>query len=144
MRHGTRPMTVLTAVCLLLLATAGHAQDRPDPKEVFKGKLFAPQLIIEHRDELDLTKDQFAAIRAAVVDVQSGVAGHEWDMREAYLAVLEELDRSPVDADKVMANVEKALLAENEVKKLQVAMLVKLRNLLTESQVDRLKSIVGP
>ena len=49
-----------------------------------KGKLFPPNIILEHQDELNLSKEQFTAIRAAVVDVQANVAEHEWDLREAY------------------------------------------------------------
>ena len=100
MKYGKRIMTAMAAVCVLLAAIASaQDQNRPDPKDVFKGKLFAPQIILEHRDALGLTKEQFTAIRAAVVEVQSGVAGHEWDLREAYMEVLARLDESPVDED---------------------------------------------
>jgi hypothetical protein len=112
-----------------------------DPKDVFKGKLFAPNVILEHRDELQLSKDQFTAIRAAVVEVQSGVAEHEWDMQEAYQALMLELDRSPVSENKVLEYADQALLAENQVKKKQMAMLVRLKNLLTEDQVAYLESV---
>lgn len=141
MRKGTGKLAVLTAVCILCLSALAAAQGQRDPKDVFRDKLFAPQVILEHRDELGLTKEQFTAIRAAVVEVQTNVAGHEWDLREAYLDVIEDLDDSPVDEARIMANVEKALLAENEVKKLQVAMLLRLRNLLTDEQVEYLKSV---
>ena len=96
---------------------------------------------MEHQDELALTKEQFTAIRAAVVEVQGAVAEHEWDLREAYMRVLEDLDESPVDDEKVLANIEKVLLAENEVKKRQVALLIKLRNLLTDEQMEILQSL---
>jgi hypothetical protein len=112
-----------------------------NPKDVFKGKLFAPNIILEHRDELRLSKDQFTAIRAAVVEVQSGIAEHEWDMQEAYQALMLELDRSPVDEKQVLAYADQALLAENQVKKKQMAMLVRLKNLLTEDQVAYLESV---
>ena len=102
---------------------------------MFKGKLFAPNIILEHQDALDLTKDQFTAIRAAVVEVQANVAEYEWDMREAYIRMMTELDAARIDEDKVLEYVRTALLAENEVKQLQVAMLIRLRNLLTEEQI---------
>lgn len=139
MRQGIKDFMPLAGICLLLLASMAAAQGQgQDP---FKGKLIPPNVILEHQDELDLTKDQFTAIRAAVVEVQSSVAEHEWDLREAYQRVLAELDESPIDEGQVMANVEKALLAENEVKKLQVAMLIKLRNLLTDEQMEYLQSV---
>jgi len=59
------------------------------------------------------------------------------------MKVMADLDEVPVDEDKVMANVQAALLAENEVKKLQVAMLIRLRNLLTDEQMQYLQSLRG-
>lgn len=141
MRKGIKKFVPLAGICMILLAQGLSAQGQGQQKDPFQGKLFAPNVILEHQDELGLTKEQFTAIRSAVVEVQGSVAEHEWDLREAYLHVLEDLDESPVDADKVLANVEKALLAENEVKKLQVGLLLELRNLLTDEQMDYLQSV---
>lgn len=114
------------------------------PKEdVFKGKLFAPDIILQQQDELNLSKQQYQAIRAAVVEVQTGVAEHEWDMRQAYQALMHELDQSPIDDNEVLKHVEMALLAENQVKKKQITMLIKLKNLLTAEQIDFLESVVA-
>jgi hypothetical protein len=52
-----------------------------------------------------------------------------------------ELDKSPIDEAQVLEYVEAALRAENEVKKLQVAMLVQLKNLLTDEQIAYLESV---
>ncbi len=128
---------LLVVVCL----ASGTALADDKAKDVFKGKLFAPNVILENRDQLDLSKEQFTAIRAAVVEVQAGVAEHEWDMQEAYQALMLELDKVPVSEDKVLEHAGKALLAENQVKKKQMAMLVRLKNLLTAEQIDYLESI---
>ena len=141
MKNGTRKLSTLAGLCLILWSAVTVAQAPGDQKDVFKGKLFAPNIILEHQDELALSKEQFTAIRAAVVDVQGNVAEHEWDMREAYMQIMADLDDSPVDEASVLQNVEAALLAENQVKKLQVAMLIRLRNLLTDEQVEYLQSV---
>ena len=122
---------------VLLSSSAIAAQPRGD---VWKGKLFPPNVILQHQQELELSKEQFTAIKAAVVEVQANVAEHEWDLREAYLNLMSELDKTPIDEGRVMNLVEKALLAENEVKKEQVVMLIRLRNLLTDDQVKFLEA----
>lgn len=127
-------------VFLSLISSVAMAEGLPGKKDVFKGKLFAPNIILEHQDELDLTKEQFTAIKTAVVEVQASIAGHEWDLREAYLQTLASLDESPIDEEKVLKNVEKALLAENQIKQLQVRMLIRLRMLLTDEQVEYLQA----
>ncbi len=129
----------------LLLAIAGIASASAlaaGPKDdVFKGKLFPPNVILEHKAKLGLSKSQFTAIRAAVVEVQAGVAEHEWDLQEAYQALMQELDKTPIDEGRVLALADTALLAENQVKKKQMAMLVRLKNLLTEEQISYLESV---
>jgi hypothetical protein len=131
-------------LCLLAVVSLGIGSAMAEqPKDVFKGKLFAPNIILENRDALQLSKEQFTAIRAAVVEVQAGVAEHEWDMREAYQALILELDKAPIDEDKVLEYAGTALLAENQVKKKQMAMLVRVKNLLTAEQIDHLAAVHG-
>ena len=136
MRQGL--IRAMALVMLSLLATAALGQQKED---VFKGKLFAPNVILENQAELNLSKEQFTKIRAAVVEVQTSVAEHEWDMREAYLKLMAELDTKPISEAAVLEHATAALLAENEVKKRQMAMLVRLKNLLTAEQVARLEAI---
>ncbi|NIV17173.1 MAG: hypothetical protein GWN47_01920 [Woeseiaceae bacterium] len=135
MKKGLLILLVLTC-CGLVTANAA------DPKQdVFKGKLFPPNVILQHQAELNLSKEQFTAIKAAVVNVQANVAEHEWDLREAYQNILAELDKQPIDQARVLEHVDAALDAENEVKKEQVAMLIKLKNLLTADQIAYLESV---
>ena len=132
---------------LVLLALAGiscsvaFAADAKD--DVFKGKLFAPNVILENQAELSLSKQQFTEIRKAVVEVQANVAEYEWDMAQAYQNVMAELEKSPISEEQVLQHVGAVLRAENEVKKLQVAMLIQLKNLLTDEQIAYLESAVN-
>ena len=135
MRKG---LLILLAVVCMGLETAAAAGPKED---VFKGKLFAPNVILENQAELGLSKQQFTDIRKAVVDVQANVAEHEWDVREAYQNSMAELDKAPVDEKRVLEHVSAALRAENEVKKLQVTMLIRLKNLLTNEQIAYLASV---
>lgn len=135
MKNG---LLVLLAFACLAATGANAAGPKGD---VFKGKLFAPNVILENQGELGLSKQQFTEIRGAVVEVQGNVAEHEWDIAEAYQNIMAELDRSPIDEAQVLEYVEAALRAENEVKKLQVAMLVQLKNLLTDEQIAYLESV---
>ena len=141
MRQGIRKLIPLAGVCLVLLASVAVAQGQGKQKDPFKGKLFAPNVILENQDALGLSKEQFTAIRGAVVTVQGAVAEHEWDLREAYMQAMEDLDEVPVDEEKVLKSIQAALLAENEVKKLQVGLLIKLRNLLTDEQMAYLQAV---
>ncbi len=132
----------LIALIIISALLSGGAFAQGDRRgDVFKGKLFPPNIILEHQDELGLSKEQFTAIRAAVVAVQANIAEHEWDVREAYQRIMAGLDETPIDEKRVLRDVEAALLAENEVKKKQVAMLIRLKNTLTDGQIEYLESV---
>lgn len=140
MRKGNSLISgVFVLIACLGLANGALAQD----KDPFKGKLFPPNVILENQDALELSRDQFTEIRAAVVEVQSSIAEFEWDMREAYMKLMAELDERPVSEDAVIEHASVALLAENEVKKRQMALLVRLKNLLTAEQIAYLEANHG-
>lgn len=142
MSIGIRRIALLvTLIVCSGFAAAQNAGPKPD-KDPFHGKLFPPDVILQHREALQLDDEQLAAIRAAVIDVQSNIAGHQWDLRDAYQQVLADLAETPVDEARVLQHVQLALAAENEVKKMQVGMLVRLRNLLTDEQFAYLESQV--
>ena len=137
----------MNKIILLVLAVVslgvGTAFAENAKGDVFKGKLFAPNIILEQRNELNLTKQQFTEIRAAVVEIQSGIAEHEWDMQEAYQSLMLELEKAPIDEAEVLKYANTALLAENQVKKKQMTMLIRLKNLLSAEQIDYLESMVS-
>ncbi len=141
MRNGHLIVKILVAaVAIFSLGIAVAADNKENP---FKGKLFAPNEILENQAELGLTKDQFTEIRATVVEVQGNLSEYEWDMREAYLKLMAELDESPISEDRVLEHAEVAMRAENQVKKHQMAMLVRLKNILTAEQIAYLESKHG-
>ncbi len=124
---------------LLLIAAFGTALAN-ETRDLFKGKLFPPNLVLEYRSELDLSREQFKAVRTVVVEVQAQVAEHEWDMQEAYAEVLQQLERKPIDEQLVSKHVQAVLSAENKVKLAQMGMLVRIRNLLTDEQIAFLEA----
>ena len=131
----------LTILVALLGLAAGAASAAGPKEDVFKGKLFTPNVILENHEELNLSKQQFTEIKKTVVELQANVAEHEWDLREAYSNIMTELDKTPISEDRVLEYVNVALAAENEVKKRQVAMLIQLKNLLTDDQIAYLESV---
>jgi len=125
-----KTVAVFLIVTLTFLTSAAIAQD----KDPFRGKLFPPKVVLAEREALELTEEQYADIRAIVVEVQAKVAEHEFDMQDAYARVMALLDADTVDEASVREAVQAVLAAENRVKLEQVAMLVRIRNLLTDGQ----------
>jgi len=127
-------------VWALIAAGTAVAQNPGPDKDPFKGRLFPPNVILEHQQALELSEQQLKDIRSAVIEVQSNIAEHQWDLRDAYQRVMTQLEQSPVDEASVLNDIDQALAAENKVKRMQVAMLIRLRNVLTEEQFAYLQA----
>ena len=133
----------LAGILLACLIFAGPVLAAGKPDDVFRGKLFPPNVIMQHQDELELSREQFTAIRSAVVEVQGSVAEHEWDLREAYRNIATELDKPEADERVVLEFAQAALRAENEVKLKQMRMLIRVRNVLNDEQIEYLKRVTS-
>ena len=124
-----------------IAAGAGELERQMRQAEFAKGRLFPPELIMKNRARLALTGEQDKAIKNAVVATQQEMAGIQWDMQQAYTELQVALDQNPLDEDRVLQLVDDLLLAENSVKKLQMRMLIRMRNSLELEQIEYLKSV---
>jgi len=127
-------------LCLALAVPAGAA-GAEDKDEWIKGKLFGPELILQHRKDLKLTPKQLELIGAELKRVQAQAAESDWTLLTEASQLQELIDQHPVDGKAVMAGVGRVFEAENRKKRLFMEMLVNVKNALTPEQVAYLKSV---
>lgn len=128
----------------LILALPAMAEGPDDKDEWLKGKLFGPELILQHRKELKLTPKQMELIGAELKRVQAQAAESDWQLMTEASQLQELIDQHPVDAKAVMGGVDRVFEAENRKKKLFMEMLVNIKNALSAEQVAYLKSVDQP
>ena len=125
-------------LCLLAVTAPARAEDKDD---WIKGKLFGPELILQHRKELKLTARQMDLIGAELKRVQGQAAESDWTLMTEATQLQELIDQHPVDGKAVMAGVDRVFDAENRKKKLFMEMLINIKNALTTEQVAYLKTV---
>ncbi len=128
--------TFFTAIVLALASLPATAADA----NPFGDRLFPIELVMEFRKDIKLTKDQGDRIGKLVVDLQQGIAGKQWEMQSAYFDLLEVLDQSKVDEARAIELAKRAVDTENQIKLEQMRLLIRLRNLLTDAQVQFLRA----
>lgn len=121
---------------LLMGAIAPAFADDKESDDWMRGRLFAPELILQHRAELKLTDAQRDALRREMIGVQAKASEIDFEMLDLSSEVTSLLDRHPIDSKPVMGQVEKMLAAENRKKLLYLEMLIRIKNLLTADQVQ--------
>ena len=133
---------VLTAVAAALLAAASPAgAQNPKPDDAFAQELFDPQLVLRHAQAIGLTPAQRRTILDELKATQTALAPLQANMMEPALDLIELLGQARVDEAKVVAKMDQVLEIENEVKKKQAALLVRIKNTLSPEQQARLREL---
>ncbi len=127
---------LLTSLCPLF--AADHSKKAADP---FTGAFFPPELVLLAQGRIALTPDQLEAVRAHVEKTQprSDELRVKLERETAALAALTKQER--VAEAPLLAQLDKVLDAEREVKHLHVGAAVAVKNLLTPEQQSRMREL---
>jgi len=128
-------------ITLLFLSISAFAQQPPPNDDPIGRQLFPPEMVMGHQEELGLQEKQRAAIRSEVHKVQSRFVDLQWQLSEDTEKMASLLRSTPIDEARVLEQADKVMAQEREVKKMQVSMLVRIRNLLTPEQIAKLQEI---
>jgi Spy/CpxP family protein refolding chaperone len=137
-------MTKLRTVVLLLLALAATARawaQQPPGEDPIAKIVFPPELVMKYSQEIGLDDRQRAAIRQTVQAAQSKFLDSQWDLQEESQRMVRLLQARPVDENAVLAEADKVLALEREIKRAQLSLLVRIKNVLTEPQQVKLMEL---
>jgi Spy/CpxP family protein refolding chaperone len=124
---------------ILFLSTAALAQQPPQPQDDPIGQqLFPPELIMSQSQKLHLDDKQRATIKTEVQRAQSKFFDLQWELKEASDVMVQLLQQTPVDEAAVLQQADKVMGYEREIKKIHLALLIRIKNSLTRDQIAEL------
>jgi Spy/CpxP family protein refolding chaperone len=104
---------------------------------------FAPELVLKHAREIGLTSQQRSAITKDIGRVTGDTTELQLRMVEGFGAVEDLAAADPVDEKALLGAIHEVLGAELEVKEAHMGLLIRLRNLLTPEQREKLTRLRG-
>ncbi len=104
-------------------------------------QLFPPELVMQYRQEINLTPEQSKALKDELQRAQAKFLDMQWEMQPEQGKLLLLLKARPVDEGAVMAQVDKVLDREREIKKTQLSLLIHIKNQLTVAQQSKLMEL---
>jgi Spy/CpxP family protein refolding chaperone len=129
----------LWAFCVCACAlTAGAEAPGDDP---IARAVFPPELVMKHSQEINLDERQRVAIKELVQKAQPKFVDVQFDLQSESQRLVHLLQARPVDENTVMAQVDKVLALEREIKRTQIQLVVRIKNLLTEAQQAKLSEL---
>jgi len=130
-------MLVVSAMALAQPRGPGEHDER-DPLEAF---VFPPELILENQRQIDLDDDQRSRIRQEILEVQTHFTKLEWELEDTMEKMVTLLEREPTDEGAVLSQLDSVLEIENEMKRAQLGLMIRLKNHLNADQRDELRRI---
>jgi Spy/CpxP family protein refolding chaperone len=126
---------------LLAWAVAAAAAAAPPGTDEVAQNLFPPELIMQHRIDIGLDDAQSKSLKEIVQHAQARFLDLQWDM-QAETGKLAHLLHSPrIDEAAALAQADKVLGMETAVKKAQLSLLIRIKNLLTPEQQQKLDAL---
>ena len=135
---------VAATVAAPLRAQGVPAQPTPAParpQDLFARFLFPPELVMQYQEDIGLQDSQRAAIRAAIQDVQTRFVDAQWRLSAEGEKLGRLLQGATPDETEVLDQADRILSIEREVKRAQLALLVRIKNVLTPAQQRRLTEL---
>lgn len=135
---------VLACVSLLVIAIpalAQHAPPAPPAHDAVGEYLFPPELVMTHQREIGLRAEQKTYLRGEISQAQGRFTDLQWELQDVMEALHSMLEQERVDEQPVLAQLEKVLAVERQIKRTQMTLMVRIKNNLTPEQQARLREL---
>jgi len=123
---------------LLLLLTAPLIAQQPNNNDPIGRYLVPPELVMSESERIGLTDKQRAAIKSEVQRTQAKFIDVQWDLQEATGKMTTLLQQTPIDEAKVLELADRIMALEREMKRAQLTLMVRIKNVLTAEQIAKL------
>ena len=133
-----RYLILLSFAFVSALSWGQSPQASDDP---IAGQLFPPELVMQYHQQISLTADQSKSLREETQKAQTKFLDMQWDMQSEKDKLVLLLNARPVDESAVLAQLDKVLDREREIKKTQISLLIRVKNQLTPEQQNKLTEL---
>jgi Spy/CpxP family protein refolding chaperone len=110
----------------------------PDP---LAHLMFPPDMILNHARELNLTEEQKTFLRGEVQKATASFQDLQWKLQDQMEALHETMKSTSVNEQQALAQLDKVLEIEREIKRLHIGLAVRLKNRLTPQQQEQLHNM---
>jgi Spy/CpxP family protein refolding chaperone len=112
-----------------------HPPPNPDP---LAHLMFPPDMILGHARELNLSDEQKTFMRAEVQKATSTFQELQWKLQDQAELLHETMKSTSVNEQQALAQLDRVLDIEREIKHLHIGLAVRLKNRLTPEQQEQL------
>jgi Spy/CpxP family protein refolding chaperone len=116
-------------------------QPPPPPQDPLGDVMFPPELVMQHQRELALTDEQKTFMRGEINRTTTRFNELQWQLQDAMEALHETMKSNSVNEPLAMAQLDKVLDSEREIKRAHMELAIRIKNKLTPDQQTKLQSL---
>jgi Spy/CpxP family protein refolding chaperone len=135
-----KPLSYLSILALALLLTPALRAQQPEPDPMGQN-LFAPDLVMQHQEAIALTEDQKIYLKTEIRQAQLKFTEWQFKLQDEMEKMVALTKQPHIEEKDALAQLEKILTIEREIKRVQVTLLVRTKNNLTPDQQSKLAEI---
>ena len=128
-------------ICTAFLFAAGAVRAQQPDQDPIGQSFFAPELVIQHQEAIALSAEQKDYFKTEIRAAQLKFTELQWKLQDEMEKLVTLIKQPRVDEQQVLAQLEKVLAAEREIKRQQVTLLVRIKNKLTPEQQAKLSEL---
>jgi Spy/CpxP family protein refolding chaperone len=128
-------------LCALFLLTAGAARGQQPDQDQIGQNFFPPEVVIQNQEAIGLGGEQKEYLKTEIRQAQLKFTELQWKLQDEMEKLVTLVKQPRVDEQQVLAQLEKVLAAEREIKREQVTLLVRIKNKLTPEQQAKLSDL---
>ena len=132
---------LIFALALMALANVISFAQENSPKDPVGENFYPPELIMENQKSIGLTADQEKQIGMQMKEAQSEFMDLNWKInkvKEEFIALISE---TKIEEQKAIEKLDQLLAIENDIKKRQVTLMIRIKNTLSVEQQKKLDTL---
>ncbi len=120
----------------------GTVSSVASPVPNFLGQVFPPELVMRHQADIGLSSSQRNAITKAMSESYAQVVEAQWSIQAGTEQLKSLLEGTQVDESAALAQIDRVMKAEQQLKRSHFALLIRVKNQLKPEQQARLRELV--
>lgn len=129
------------ALIAFLLLAAGWARAQQPANDPMGEAFFPPELVMQHQQTIGLTDTQKNFFKTELRKAQMRFTELQWQLSDESEKLVAIVKQEPLDESAALAQLDKVLNAEREIKRVQLSLVIQIRNNLTAEQRARLTEL---
>jgi hypothetical protein len=127
---------------LLTLLLFGPLAAQQPPEDPLRDVMFPPEAVMQHQQPLGLSDEQKNNLKVEVRQAQLKFTELQWTLQDEMERLVALLKQPKVFEKHAIAQLDKVLAAEREIKREQLMLLVRIKNGLSAAQQVQLRELV--